>query len=131
MPPIRPWACLYACFGGWALFLLWSVVLWANHDPSLPLTLTAAIVSALFCGTLGTIGWAGLELLDRRAAARTERLEAAISAAVEATKPIVVVPVPARKLIQPGAADGINPTVMQAVRKLRLRIRESDRGVRQ
>jgi hypothetical protein len=110
------------------MFLVWAVVLYANHDPDPPTTLTAAILAVLSCATLGTIGWGGVELLDRRAASRTARLEAALTAAVEAAKPVVVLPVPSSRLVVAG--EGINPAVVRAVRKLRLRLRETDQRVR-
>jgi hypothetical protein len=114
--------CLAMCCGGWALFLLWAVVLYANHDPSLPVTLTAAIVAVLSCSTLGAIGWAGLDQLDRRAAERSRRLEAAIDAAAHAAGR----PVPHRTR----PATGVDPEVIAALAKLRRRMQVIDRSVR-
>jgi hypothetical protein len=137
-PPSRriftPWRAVAGCLIAWGAFFGFFIVLAVYHDPVPSDFVASSLRTALACGTLASWGWLGFDWLDRRDAERTRLIQAQLDEAADATPRVVYVvgrnplPVPTGPVrVEPGALD---PEVLAAARKLRLRLTSGGHHVR-
>jgi hypothetical protein len=133
---LTPWRCVVGSLAGWVAFLGYLLVLVVHGDPGPSEALSGCALMVLACATLASFGWVGVDWIDRRNARRLEQVHTLLEDIALRTPPVLIVHrhpsansgrasvAAAPALTRSGMRTaGLDPTIVDAVRRLQRRIR--------
>lgn len=133
---LTPWRCVVGSLAGWAGWVGYLAVLAAHGDQVPSDMVVGSALMVLACATLASLGWVGYDWVDRRTAQRLDEVHRLLVDLTLRTPSIVVVNrhdrpstgrasvAAAPSLTRTGMRTaGLDPTIVQAVRQLRRRMR--------